>query len=64
MSRSARRPSTGRRSTSKQAFRRMNRAVDHSQRNKRRTFAAICAAVVMVAAALALALALAPVFGG
>lgn len=63
MSRSARRPSTGRRSTSKQAFRRMNRAVDHSQRNKRRTFAAICAAVVMVAAA-ALALALAPVFGG
>lgn len=41
----------------------MNRAVDHSQRNKRRTFAAICAAVVLVAAA-ALALALAPVFAG
>ncbi|MDJ0316209.1 MULTISPECIES: hypothetical protein [Arthrobacter] len=41
----------------------MNHVVDNSERNKRRAFAAISTAVVMVAAA-ALTLALAPLFTG
>ncbi len=61
MSRSARVPSSGRRSTSKQAFRRLNHSVDHSQRNKRRAFGIISAAVVLIAVA-AIALSLAPLF--
>ncbi|WP_186759441.1 hypothetical protein [Arthrobacter alpinus] len=51
----------GRRSTTQQSFRRLNHAVDHSERNKRRVFAVIASAVVILAVA-ALALALAPLF--
>lgn len=61
MSRSARLPSSGRRSTTAQAYRRMNHSVDHSQRNKRRTFALICTITVLAAAA-AIAVAVAPLF--
>lgn len=63
MSRSATRSPTGRRSVTQQSFRHMNHVVDNSERNKRRAFAAISTAVVMVAAA-ALTLALAPLFTG
>lgn len=61
MSRSASALTTGRRSAAKQSFRRMNRTVDHSHRNKRRTFAVI-SALVLIAAAAALAVAVAPLF--
>ncbi len=51
----------GRRSSSNQAYRRMNHSVDHSNRNKRRTFGVISAGVVLLAVT-ALVLALAPLF--
>ncbi|MHA7303946.1 hypothetical protein ACX80E_01675 [Arthrobacter sp. TMN-49] len=61
MSRSVRAPSTGRRSASQQAFRRLNHSVDHSHRNKRRALGLI-ATLIVLAAATAVVLALAPLF--
>lgn len=61
MSRAIKRPPRRRSGSAPQAFRRLNRAVDHSERNKRFIIGTV-ALLTVAAAIVSLALSLSPLF--